>query len=94
MDRHHGRTDGLPEHQHYHDDGCDLAPACLTCPLPKCRYDMSQSEVMYTVQGKGERNARARALKAAGMSHQAISEELGISIRSVYRAVTPGARHS
>lgn len=21
------------------DDGCDLAPHCLSCPLPQCRYD-------------------------------------------------------
>ena len=25
------------------DTGCDVAPACLACPLPKCRYDMSGS---------------------------------------------------
>ena len=24
---------------HYQDTGCDLAPACLTCPLPLCIHD-------------------------------------------------------
>ena len=28
--------DSLPEAHHYQDDGCDLAPACLRCPLPRC----------------------------------------------------------
>ena len=23
------------------DEGCDFAPACLTCHLPICRYDMT-----------------------------------------------------
>lgn len=27
-------------HKMYPDRGCDLAPACLKCPLPVCRYDM------------------------------------------------------
>ncbi len=34
------RNDALPEHLHYRDDGCDLFAACLTCPLPHCRYDV------------------------------------------------------
>ncbi len=29
----------LPENATYRDDGCDLHPRCLTCPLPACRYD-------------------------------------------------------
>ncbi len=23
----------------YPDDGCSVAPRCLACPLPVCRYD-------------------------------------------------------
>ena len=34
------REDALPEHLHYRDGGCDLFAACLTCPLPHCRYDV------------------------------------------------------
>ncbi len=30
----------LPENATYRDDGCDLHPSCLSCPLPVCRYDM------------------------------------------------------
>ena len=31
--------DRLPEFIPYKDDGCDISPSCLQCPLPKCRYD-------------------------------------------------------
>lgn len=34
------RADALPEHFTYTDDGCDLAPRCLECPLRMCRYDV------------------------------------------------------
>jgi hypothetical protein len=33
------RRDALPEHTHYVDNGCDLHPSCLTCPLVRCRFD-------------------------------------------------------
>jgi hypothetical protein len=33
------REDALPEHIAYRDEGCDLFASCLTCPLPRCRYD-------------------------------------------------------
>ena len=33
------REDALPEHVEYRDEGCDLFASCLTCPLPRCRYD-------------------------------------------------------
>lgn len=28
-----------PIKMHYRDTGCSLAPRCLECPLPRCRYD-------------------------------------------------------
>ena len=30
----------LPENATYRDDGCDIHPSCLSCPLPVCRYDI------------------------------------------------------
>ncbi len=33
------RIDALPEHTRYNDNGCDLYPSCLRCPLPRCRYE-------------------------------------------------------
>src|SRR3989304_3445910 len=33
------RRDALPEEIQYRGDGCDIHSQCLTCPLPRCRYD-------------------------------------------------------
>ncbi len=39
------RADALPEalitEGRYRDGGCDLFVACLSCPLPQCRYDVA-----------------------------------------------------
>ena len=39
------REDALPDalitDGRYRDDGCDLFTACLSCPLPQCRYDVA-----------------------------------------------------
>ncbi len=31
--------DVFPEHFPYSDNGCDISPSCLNCPLPRCKYD-------------------------------------------------------
>jgi len=33
------RRDTLPDYADYRDTGCDVAPACLRCPLRRCQYD-------------------------------------------------------
>jgi len=36
---------GRVERGRYKDDGCEYAPSCLDCPLPKCRHDMTPKEL-------------------------------------------------
>ena len=31
--------DVVPENYPYRDDGCEVSPSCLRCPLPQCKYD-------------------------------------------------------
>ena len=33
------RSSGAPNSNYYKDEGCDISPSCLTCPLPQCKYD-------------------------------------------------------
>jgi hypothetical protein len=37
--RHEPSMDALPEQMTYKDTGCEVAPFCLQCPLPQCKYD-------------------------------------------------------
>ncbi len=41
------------------DTGCEVAPKCLECPLPQCKYDMGAAYLHY--------QTTQRALQAVGI---------------------------
>lgn len=41
-------TDLAPEFCHYKDEGCELAAACLHCPLPRCVYEQPWGRFKWT----------------------------------------------
>lgn len=74
------RRDTKPELVDWRDDGCSLHPHCLTCPLPRCRYEM----------GPGQARALAdwfvlRDVLADGRTVEQAAADLGVSRRTVYR---------
>ena len=75
--------DRRPEYVQYRDEGCDLAPQCLSCPLPKCRHDDP---------GWHRRKARKRrdrdiveARRAERLKTKALATKFGVSRRTVHR---------
>lgn len=66
------------------DNGCDLAPSCLSCPFEVCRYDRPDG-----IAGlrREERDAEIGRLREAGQSLMVIAAQVGVSLRSVYRIV-------
>ncbi|MCK9487551.1 MAG: helix-turn-helix domain-containing protein [Dehalococcoidia bacterium] len=84
------RSDALPEHMDYRDDGCDLFPSCLSCPLARCRYDVPGGVRALLNQ---ERDHQIRVLREdAGLSVDEIAERFQVSRRTVFRALsTAGA---
>ena len=76
------RTDGLPEFKDYRDTGCEVAPECLKCPLPKCRYDEYQGLSKMRTRG---RLAEINAMLASGMTARAVAVKLSISTRTIFR---------
>ena len=77
-----------PENIRYRDEGCDLAPSCLACPFPECRYDV---EGRVDSPEKLARDAEIRRLYDAGDGARVIARRFGVSERTVYR-VTLGVR--
>ena len=79
------RADTLPENVSYHDRGCDVAPSCLRCPLPVCKYD-DPGWLSRLV-----RRSRDRAVIAArrreGMSVADLAERFGLSARTIHRII-------
>lgn len=75
--------DLLPEFIRYQDDGCDLFPSCLNCPLPRCRYDEPGRKQMR----KEFRNERMLQLHSEGKGIAELAQRFGVSKRTVYRII-------
>jgi hypothetical protein len=73
-------SDHLPENTHYRDDGCEICPKCLDCPLPACRYDLPPKRA-----GALLREAQLRQLLAQGLSADDAARQMGVSRRTVFR---------
>ena len=79
------REDALPENLEYADSGCDLWDRCLTCPLPRCRYDEPGGARQLFLR---ERDREiARLYRGDGVSIDVLARRFGISRRSVFRSL-------
>lgn len=67
------------------DTGCEIAPRCLSCPLPACRFDSGQAKAIRTGIRHAAETARVRKLLAAGQEPANIALVMGISVRTVFR---------
>jgi hypothetical protein len=76
------RGDTLPEDTRYRDDGCAVNPTCLTCPLPRCRYD--DDRTLRAILNEPRDLAIVEA-KENGVSIAEISSRFGVSKRTIFR---------
>lgn len=74
------REGALPEETVYEDTGCDLAPHCLDCPIPACRYDLGPGEAR-----RIQRMLTIDTLLAQGQTYADAAAALGVSERTVRR---------
>ncbi|MFQ5879780.1 MAG: sigma factor-like helix-turn-helix DNA-binding protein [Dehalococcoidia bacterium] len=84
------RIDALPEHFPYRDGGCDVHPACLTCPLPRCRYDDPRG-----ARGllNSQRDHEILQLRwRQGLAVDDLARRYGISRRTVFRIMRRAQR--
>ncbi len=82
------RRDALPEEIRYRDDGCDIHSQCLTCPLPRCRYDEPGG-----LRGmlNAYRDEQIVALRGDGAPVDQIAERYSLSRRTVFRILSTGS---
>lgn len=79
------RSGMLPEHTDYRDDGCEVAPACLECPLVRCRYDERGGRKAMEAR---ERHHEIRTAYLDGNTDvDSLASEFHVSRRTVFRAV-------
>ena len=82
----------LPEQQQYRDTGCDVAPACLSCPLSACKHDdpaaynaMKREQAFMDKRPAYERWYDVYLVN--GRDAQAAAQYVGISRRHLNRVV-------
>jgi hypothetical protein len=79
------RKDALPEHTHYIDNGCDLHPSCLTCPLVRCRYDEPGGARRLFSDERDRRIVRLQ--REEQLSIDLLAQRFGVSRRTVFRVL-------
>ncbi len=82
------RRDALPEEIRYRDDGCDVHSHCLTCPLPRCRYDEPGG---LRAMLNAYRDQQIAALRRDGEQVDQIAERFSLSRRTVFRILSHGS---
>ena len=78
------RSDALPEFTRYRDNGCDVHPSCLTCPLPRCRYE--EPGGLRALLNK-TRDAQIVAQRATGVPVAELATRFSVSRRTVFRVL-------
>ena len=83
------RSDALPEFTRYRDNGCDVSPSCLTCPLPRCRYE--EPGGLRALLNK-TRDQQIVSQRANGVPVAELATRFGVSRRTVFRVLGNKAR--
>ena len=82
------RADARPEFTRYRDEGCDFHPSCLTCPLPRCRYDEPGGVRALLNSGRDREILHLR--RRQGLPVDTLARRYGVSRRTVFRILQRG----
>ena len=79
------RLGSLPEHHTYRDDGCEVSPSCLRCPLPQCKHD---APGWYLRERRAQRDRTICRLRSReGLTVSQLARRFRVSKRTVFRAL-------
>ena len=74
-----------PEYCTYKDEGCELFPACLECPLPQCALELTWRQVK---ESKTTRNQEIRRCYIQEKKSVAeLMQLFHVSLRTIRRAL-------
>ena len=75
--------DSRPEEYPYRDDGCEISPSCLRCPLPQCKYDDPR---WFLQERRRERDQLVLDTKEReSLSVDEVAHKFALSQRTVFR---------
>lgn len=76
-------VDQLPELYPYKDDGCELSPSCLNCPMPRCKYD--DPGWMQRERRRRRDQAVLNARRQDGLTVPQLARRFRVSERTIFR---------
>lgn len=65
------------------DDGCEVAPKCLECPLPQCKYDDPSGHLRQLRQQKDAQILEG--MKQRNLSVDEAARLFGVTTRTIFR---------
>ncbi|MBI2171005.1 MAG: hypothetical protein HYU30_03135 [Chloroflexi bacterium] len=80
--------DTLPEYFPYKDDGCEVSPTCLRCPLPQCKYD--DPGWLARVRRDLRDRQVVEARRCGDVTIGDLARRFGLSVRTVHRILGKG----
>ena len=69
----------------YEDDGCEVSPSCLDCPLPRCKLDDLEWFSKYRRLGRDLR--MAAEIHAEGLTPMQAAQRFSVTPRTVFRVL-------
>lgn len=70
----------------YKDIGCNLAPSCLNCPLPICKYDRPKQD--QGSEGKQKDLETLKIMRSEGLTKVQAAKRFGVTERTIYRILS------
>jgi hypothetical protein len=71
---------------YYEDTGCEVASACLVCPLPRCKFDDMEWFAKYRRLARDLRIVST--INAEGLSIAEAAERFSMTPRTVFRVLS------
>ena len=81
MPKHLGES--RPQFEHPPDHGCEVAPMCLECPLPQCKYDDPRGDLRQLRQQKDAQ--LLGEMKQRSLSIDEAAKLFGVTTRTIFR---------
>ena len=76
-------ADQTPEYYHYEDTGCEVAPSCLSCPLPQCKYD---DPVWFQRHRRLARDLKVwSTMQSERLTADEAAQRFSVTVRTIFR---------
>ena len=78
-------TDALPEFYQYADNGCEVSPSCLNCPLPQCKDD---DPIWYQEYKRNNHDMRiVMTIRAERLTIEQAAQRFSVTPRTIFRVM-------